>query len=216
MQKMIAYEYKNGCYVIKKAGDLRKREREKWGIVTEKEYTNLMGSKRELEAKRELISDSVKPADAEKNGAQDVITWKPGDKEIDVNGEEKVGEVNVSIPVSKTEGGFDIIEKINMVLDGRVGSTELTSWNVDEEGESRECDDVAEKRRRVDTLVNSLETKAFKVLKKKSSKPKNDFPRTVAEAMKRDDWEMWKEAIKKEMMSIVKMGTVRDLQPTDE
>ncbi len=39
--KMIAYEYKNGYYVIKKAGDLRKREREKWGIVTEKSIRTL-------------------------------------------------------------------------------------------------------------------------------------------------------------------------------
>ena len=30
--------------------------------------------------------------------------------------------------------------------------------------------------------------------------------------MKRPDWEHWREAIKKEMMSIVKMGTFRDLQ----
>ena len=134
-----------------------------------------------------------------------------------MNGEEKVGEVNVSIPVSKTEGEFDIMEKINMVLDGRVGrSTELTSWDVDEEGESRECDDMVEKRRRVNGLVNCLEAKAYKVAKKKSSKSKNDFPRTVAEAMKRDDWELWKEAIKKEMMSIVKMGTFRDLQSKKE
>jgi len=214
--KMIAYEYKDGYYVIKKAGDLRKREREKWGIVTEKEYTNLMTRKKDLEAKRELIKGHADPTEVKNSRTPEVITWKPGDKELDANGEEKVGEVNVSIPVSKTEGEFDIMEKINMVLDGKVGSTELTSWNVDEEGESKECDDVAEKRRRVDTLVNSLETKAFKALKKKSSKPKNDFPRTVAEAMKRDDWEMWKEAIKKEMMSIVKMGTFRDLQSRKE
>ena len=139
----------------------------------------------------ESIRGSVKSNDAGNNETPGVIAWKPGDKEIDVDGEEKVGEVNVSIPVSKTEGEFDIIEKINMVLDGRVGrSTELTSWNVDEEGEGRECDDVAETRRKVDRLVNSLETKAYKATKKKSSKSKNDFPRTVAEAMKRDDWDL--------------------------
>jgi hypothetical protein len=49
-------------------------------------------------------------------------------------------------------------------------------------------------------------------VKKKQKQVKNDFPKTVAEAMKRSDWEQWKEAIKKEMMSIVKLGTFRDLQ----
>jgi hypothetical protein len=40
--RMIAYEHKDGYYVIKKAGELRKREREKWGTVTEREYAELM------------------------------------------------------------------------------------------------------------------------------------------------------------------------------
>jgi len=49
-------------------------------------------------------------------------------------------------------------------------------------------------------------------VKKKQPRAKTDFPRNVSEAMKRPDWEHWREAIKKEMMSIVKMGTFRDLQ----
>jgi len=48
-------------------------------------------------------------------------------------------------------------------------------------------------------------------VKKKQPIAKTDFPRNVSEAMKRPDWEHWREAIKKEMMSIVKMGTFRDL-----
>ena len=40
---------------------------------------------------------------------------------------------------------------------------------------SGECDDMVEKRRRVNGLVNCLEAKAYKAAKKKSSKSKNDF-----------------------------------------
>ena len=85
--KMIAYEYKDGYYVIKKAGDLRKREREKWGIVTEKEYTNLMTRKKDLEAKRESIKGHADPTNVKNSQTPEVITWKPGDKELDANGE---------------------------------------------------------------------------------------------------------------------------------
>ncbi len=51
---------------------------------------------------------------------------------MDLNGEVKVGEVSIRIPVSKTKEEFKIIEKINSVLDERAGRrTEVTSWNVD-------------------------------------------------------------------------------------
>jgi hypothetical protein len=75
------------------------------------------------------------------------------------------------------------------------------------------------RRTRVNRLVDRFESKAFKASKRKESKKgtnKNEFPRTVAEAMRRPDWEKWKEAIKKEMESIVKMGTFRDLTDKTE
>ena len=75
--------------------------------------------------------------------------------------------------------------------------------------ESRESDEEANRKGKVNKLVDRLEDKAFKAVRKKAKKKdvsKNDFPRTVAEAMKRPDWELWKEAIRKEMESIVKKG----------
>ena len=57
--KMIAYEFKGGYYVIKKAGDLRKRDRDKWGIITEKEYGELLDRKKHLEEKRALNGGTV-------------------------------------------------------------------------------------------------------------------------------------------------------------
>jgi hypothetical protein len=51
-----------------------------------------------------------------------------------------------------------------------------------------------------------------KVYKTRTVTKNKEFPRTVAEAMGRRDWEKWKEAIKKEMVSIVKKGTFSDLQ----
>ena len=48
------------------------------------------------------------------------------------------------------------------------------------------------RRTRVNRSVDRLESKAFKASKRKESKKgtnKNEFPRTVAEAMRRPDWE---------------------------
>jgi len=100
-----------------------------------------------------------------------------------------------------------------LVLDGGNGRrADPTSWDIDEVEESLESDESHGRGKNILHLVDKLETKAFKAVKKKQKQVKNDFPKTVAEAMKRSDWEQWKEAIKKEMMSIVKMGTFRDLQ----
>ena len=52
--------------------------------------------------------------------------------------------------------------------------------------------------------VNKLLEIIDKVNKTKTTSRNKEFPRTVAEAMGRKDWEKWKEAIKKEMISIVK------------
>ena len=52
--------------------------------------------------------------------------------------------------------------------------------------------------------------KADRVYKAKSNH--RNFPKTVEEAMRRPDWPQWKEAIRKELSSIVKKGTFRDLQ----
>ena len=213
--KMVAYEFKNGYYVIKKAGDLRKRERDKWKIITESEYSKLMLEKEELEAKRRKIQGITEPASTIENTP--VEKWKPGDQAKNAGGENEVGEIAVSIPLDSRDDDFDVIDKINQVLDGKTGRREaLSSWNVDREGESRESDEDWERRSKVNRLVSTFESKSFKAVKKKMKKKgtneKENFPRTVAEAMTRPDWELWKEAIKKEMISIVKMGTFRDLQ----
>jgi hypothetical protein len=211
--RMIAYEFKGGYYVIKKAGDLRKREREKWGIITEKEYGEIMARKKHLDEKRaENGGTEGSGSNREKEGPT-IKSWKPGDKVLDENGEEKIGELGISVPVDGKDGDFDIIEKVNLVLDGGNGRrADPTSWDIDEVEESLESDESHGRGKNILHLVDKLETKAFKAVKKKQKQVKNDFPKTVAEAMKRSDWEQWKEAIKKEMMSIVKMGTFRDLQ----
>ena len=54
--KMIPYEYKDGYYVIKKAGELRKRERDKWNIITENEYKDI------VDDAKEQVRNSLKEA----------------------------------------------------------------------------------------------------------------------------------------------------------
>jgi hypothetical protein len=51
---------------------------------------------------------------------------------------------------------------------------------------------------------------ALATLKSKSNG--RNFPRTVEEATKRDDWSLWREPIKAELMSVIKKGTFRDIQ----
>ena len=55
-----------------------------------------------------------------------------------------------------------------------------------------------------------LDVLALATLKSKSNG--RNFPRTVEEATKRDDWPLWREAIKAELMSVIKKGTFRDIQ----
>jgi hypothetical protein len=216
--KMIAYEYKNGYYVIKKAGALRKREREKWRIVTENEYQAIMAREKALEDKRNQNGKTHLKPNSE---TAEPVKWKPEDPVVtSIEGESKVGEVGITIPVESTTDDFEIIERINQVLDGGTGRRrETNSWNIELEEESRETDETITRRTRVNRLVDRFESSAFKASKKRDKKKgtnKNEFPRTVAEAMRRPDWEKWKDAIKKEMESIVKMGTFRDLNSKTE
>jgi hypothetical protein len=104
-----------------------------------------------------------------------------------IEGESNVGEVGITIPVEPTTDDFEIIERINQVLEGGTGRRrETNSWNIDREEESRETDEMITRRTRVNRLVDRFESKAFKALKKKESKKstnKNEFPRTVTKAM---------------------------------
>ena len=69
------------------------------------------------------------------------------------------------------------------------------------------------KRVKVFNVKEDLKERIFDkaILALKAQTNHRNFPRTVKEAMSRPDWKLWKEAIKKEMESIVKKGTFRDL-----
>ena len=134
----------------------------------------------------------------------------PGDPILNSDGEEVVGEVAVTVPVSDKDGDFEIIEKICRVIDGRsCHRVDVNSWNIDTERDTRDTEVVLERRTRINRLVEKFEDQVYKAeskQQKKSKVSKNDFPRTVAEAMAIPDWDKWKKAIKKEMESIVRMG----------
>ena len=146
---------------------MRKREREKWGLVTEKEYAEMMIRKKRLDDKRAEIGGVEARTNLDSSKPPDVVTWKPGDKVLDENGEEKIGELGISGPVDGKDGDFDIIEKVNLVLEGGNGRrADPASWDIEEEEESRESDESHGRGKNISYLVDKLETKAFKAVKK--------------------------------------------------
>ena len=87
---------------------------------------------------------------------------------MDNNGDEVVGEIGISVPVDRRDGDLDIIDKVNRVLDeGCVKRSVPTSWDIEEEGKSREIDETANRKRKISYLVDELETKVFRATKKK-------------------------------------------------
>ena len=112
--------------------------------------------------------------------------------------DEIVEEIAFRIKVRPTEDDFDIIDKVNRIIDGDLRTN---SERESMEGESH-------REERLEKQMSVIEEKALKG----KLKQRDNLPRTVKEAMMRPDWHLWKEAIRKEMMSIVKLGTFRDLQ----
>ena len=82
------------------------------------------------------------------------------------------------------------------------------------ESEGRECDDAAEKRKKVDRLVYHLET--VRGNEKEVLETKEWFPTIGSRSDEEGGLEFVEGGNKKEMMSIVKMGTFIDLQSRKE
>ncbi len=78
--KMIAYEFKGGYYGIKKAGDLKKRDRDKWGIKMEKDYGELLAKKKLLDEKRAWNGGTVGSEESKVVEGPTVKCWKPGSR----------------------------------------------------------------------------------------------------------------------------------------
>ena len=112
----------------------------------------------DLQTKRKEVTGEGIPD--HKPEASNVIAWKIGDPVVTVDGDTEVGELDLQIPYHPKDEDFEVIEKINRVLDGRREEGDITSWNIDKEiEESRESDEEANRKGKVNKLVDRRHSK---------------------------------------------------------
>jgi hypothetical protein len=156
------------------------------------------------------------------------------DTDLEKKGAESLGDSgDAEAKVGDSERVFTTAERVNLgyLLEYVRRTRDLWDTDVDATDVTSECDDMvdgipikyesepqanarmsldAKKERAFSVRAKHMLDTALRVLKGKSNS--RNFPRSVKEATTREDWPSWKAAIKKELMSIIKKGTFRDIQ----
>ena len=204
----IPYTKEDGIYIVEKYQQVRSRTRHKYkNLMLRKDFVTWKRSKSEMEKIQKRVAEELNK-DAGKTDVPLERAKPAGERLLSVT--EKIDLGFLLDYVRRTK---DVWDEDDEVDDVTVDVAEEDGFPINYESEETERARMirdAGKEKSFNMKAHRMLSKALLALKAKNNV--RNFPRTVAEAMTREDWPLWKEAIRKELMSIVKKGTFRDIQ----